>query len=54
MTGSTLTRPSSYAVPPATTESATMAGGTGAQTVGTSATAGETTAQRDIDAGLTR
>lgn len=57
MTGSTMTRPSSYAVPDAmgasNMGSTTVVGGSGARTVGT-ATSVETTAQRDIDTGLTR
>ena len=47
MTGSTMTRPSSYAAPSTTMGSTTMGG---MDTV----VPGETTAQRDIDAGLTR
>ena len=52
MTGSTMTRPSSYAVPDAMTGPTTV-GTSSAGTIG-AAVPGETTAQRDIDAGLTR
>lgn len=54
MAGSTLTRPSSYAVPATTAGSTTVVGSTGARTIDSSATPAETTAQRDIDAGVTR
>lgn len=54
MTGSTLTRPSSYAGPATTMGSTTMVGSTGAQTVGTDAATTESTAQRDADAGVIR
>ena len=62
MTGSTMTRPSSYAAPGtsmgsgtmgSTTGSTTVVGGDGTRTVGT-ATSAETTTQRDIDTGLPR
>lgn len=54
MTGSTLTRPSSYASPATTMGSTTMVGSTGAQTMGTDVGSTETTAQRDADAGIIR
>ena len=52
MTGSTMTRPSSYAVPDAMTGPTTV-GTSSAGTIG-AAVPGETTAQRDVDTGLTR
>lgn len=54
MTGSTLTRPSSYASPATTTGPTTLVGGAGGGTVGTGAASAESTAQRDIDAGVIR
>ncbi len=52
MTGSTMTRPSSYAAPSTTTGSTTM----GSTTMGAMDTTvpGETTAERDVNTGLTR
>lgn len=60
MTGSTMARPSSYAVPDSmgsstigsTTGATTVVGGSGSRTVSSAST--ETTAQRDADTGLTR
>ncbi len=54
MAGSTMTRPSSYAGPVTTGGTTTVVGSSGAKTVETSAIQGESTAQRDIDAGNTR
>ncbi len=54
MTGSTMTRPSSYAGPAMTGDTTTVVGSSGTRTIESSATSAETTAQRDVDAGITR
>ena len=52
MTGSTMTRPSSYSVPDAMT-GPTVVGTSSAGTIGAT-TPGETTAERDVNTGMTR
>ena len=52
MTGSTMTRPSSYVAPDAMT-GPTVVGTSSAGTIGAT-TPGETTAERDVNTGMTR